>query len=169
MIFPLACAERNERAGRSERHVGGQPSHDGSSRINVVATVTRFVIDSGTALYLAADSLEVSPEHELLAPTLWRSETLSAMYEAVRRGEITAEVARERLAYINRMKIRVLGDAMLRRRAWKVADQLGLPTTYEAEYVALAQLQKCTLVSTNKGLLKRVRDLVPTASVDALR
>jgi predicted nucleic acid-binding protein len=131
--------------------------------------VTRFVIDSGTALQLASRSTEVSSQHELHAPTLWRSETLSAVYEAVRRGEIAAEVAREQLAFINRLKIRLLGDAMLRRRAWVVAEQLGLDTTYAAEYVALAQLQRCTLVSTDRRWLKRVGDLVPTATIDALR
>jgi predicted nucleic acid-binding protein len=130
--------------------------------------VTRFVIDSGTTLHLASASVEVSPDHKLHAPTLWRSETLSALYEAVRQGEIATEVAREQLAYINRMKIRLLGDAVLRRRAWDVAEQLDLATTYEAEYVALAQLQKCTLVSTDQRWLKRVGDLVPTATVDAL-
>ena len=41
-------------------------------------------------------------------------------------------------------------------------------TTYAAECVALAQLQKCTLVSTDKALLKRVGDFVPTATVEAL-
>jgi predicted nucleic acid-binding protein len=81
---------------------------------------------------------------------------------------MTAEVAREQVAYINRMKIRLLGDALLRRRAWEVAEQLGLATTYEAEYIALAQLQKCTFVSMDKRWLRRVRDLVPTATVDAL-
>ncbi len=130
--------------------------------------MTRFVIDSGTALHLADASVEVSPEHKLHAPTLWRSETLSALYEEVRRGELTADAAREQLAYIGRLKIRLLGDAVLRRRAWEVAEQLDLATTYEAEYVALAQLQKCTLVSTDNRWLKRVGDLVPTATVDAL-
>lgn len=130
--------------------------------------VTRFVIDSGTALEIAHASVEVSPEHKLHAPTLWRSETLSALYQAVQRGDLTAEAAREQLAYIGRLKIRLLGDALLRRRAWEVAEQLDLATTYEAEYVALAQLQKCTLVSTDKRWLKRVGDLVPTATVDAL-
>jgi predicted nucleic acid-binding protein len=133
-----------------------------------VGRLTRFVIDSGTTLHLASASIEVSLEHKLHAPTLWRSETLAALYEAVRRGDMTAEVAREQVAYINRMKIRLLGDALLRRRAWEVAEQLGLATTYEAEYIALAQLQKCTFVSMDKRWLKRVRDLVPTATVDAL-
>jgi len=48
-------------------------------------------------------------------------------------------------------------------------QQLGLETTYRAEYVALAQLQKCTLVSTDKRWLKRVGALVPTATVDEIR
>jgi predicted nucleic acid-binding protein len=131
--------------------------------------VTRFVIDSGTTLRLASESAEISADAELYAPTLWRSETLAAMYDAVRQGEMADDVARERLAYVNRLKIRLLGDAVLRRRAWELAEQMGLPTTYPAEYVALAQLQKCTLVAADSELLKRVGDLVPTATVDALR
>jgi predicted nucleic acid-binding protein len=131
--------------------------------------VTRFVIDSGTTLQLADASTAVPAKHKLHAPTLWRSETLSNLYQAVRRRELPRDDALEQIAYINRLKIRLLGDAVLRRRAWEVAEQLGLATTYEAEYVALAQLQKCTLVSTDKGLLERVRDLVPTATIDALR
>ena len=131
--------------------------------------MARFVIDPGAALELARDSTEVPRERELYAPTLWRSQTLSAVYEAVRSGGLTVDVARERLAYVNALKIRLLGDAVLRRRAWDVAEKLGLSTTYDAEYVALAQLQKCTLVSTNADWLQRVGDLVPTATVDALR
>ena len=131
--------------------------------------MTRFVIDSATALTLATDSVEVSPELELYAPTLWRSQTLSAVYEAVGRRELTADEARERLRYVNALKIRLLGDAVLRRRAWELAEQLQMKTTYEAEYAALAQLQKCTLVSTDATVLNRWGDLVPTATIDALR
>ena len=131
--------------------------------------MTRFVIDPGTTLQLAAEKAALRPDRELYAPTLWRSDVLSAMYEAVRRGELAEEDARDRLAYVNGLKIRLLGDAVLRRRAWELAQQLDLPTTYQAEYVALAQLQKCTLVSTDASFLKRVEDLVPTATIDALR
>jgi predicted nucleic acid-binding protein len=131
--------------------------------------VTRFVIDSGTALQMASASVEVSPEHELLAPTLWRSQTLSETYEGVRRGEIADDVARERLAYVNGLKIRLLGDAVLRRQAWKVAEQLGLATTYEAEYVALTQLQADAFVTQDAELARRVEGVVATAKIDALR
>ena len=131
--------------------------------------MARFVIDSDTALYMASESLEVSPEHELLAPTLWRSHTLSAVYEAVRRGELTADDARERLDYVNRLKIRLLGDAVLRRVAWKVAEQLDLPTTYEAEYIALTQLQADAFITQDADLARRVDGVVATATIDDLR
>jgi predicted nucleic acid-binding protein len=131
--------------------------------------VTRFVVDCGAVLRLAGDEIEVSAKHELLAPTLLRSQALSALHEAVHRGELTADVARERLARIGRMPIRLLGDAVLRRRAWEVADQLGWDSTYDAEYVALTQLQADALVTTDKQLARKVKGLVSTASIDALR
>ena len=130
--------------------------------------MARFVIDSGATLHLASKGATVSPKHELLAPTLWRSEALAALYEAVRSGEVAADVARERIAWVNALRIRLLGDAVLRRRAWELAFELGLDTTYPAEYIALAQLQKGTLVSADAHLLERVGDIVPTATVDVL-
>ena len=130
--------------------------------------MARFVIDSGATLHLAGKGATVSSNYELLAPTLWRSEALAALYEAVRSGEVAADVARERIAWVNALKIRLLGDVVLRRRAWELAFELGLDTTYPAEYIALAQLQKGTLVSADARLLERVGDIVPTATVDVL-
>jgi hypothetical protein len=39
--------------------------------------MTRFVVDCGVVLRLAADEFEVPTEHELLAPTLLRSQGVS--------------------------------------------------------------------------------------------
>ena len=41
--------------------------------------------------------------------------------------------------------------------------------TYDAEYVALAQLQKAALVTLDADLVRSVEGIVPTASIDALR
>ena len=131
--------------------------------------MTRFVVDAGTVLQLASDGVEVPAEHELLAPTLLRSQTLSALHEAVQRGEIPADVARDRLARIGRMPIRLLGDAVLRRRAWDLADQLGWASTYNAEYVALTQLQAEAFVTLDAELARSLEGIVATASIDALR
>jgi indolepyruvate ferredoxin oxidoreductase alpha subunit len=130
--------------------------------------MTRFVVDASAVLHLASAGLDVPAEHELLAPTLLRSQTLSALHEAVQRGEIPADVARARLTHIGRMPIRLLGDAVLRRRAWELADRLGWASTYNAEYVALTQLQGDAFVTLDAELARSVEGIVATASIDAL-
>jgi predicted nucleic acid-binding protein len=131
--------------------------------------MTRYVVDAGAVLRLAREEVEVSAAHKLLAPTLLRSQTLSALHEAVQRGEIPADVARDRLARIRGMRIRLLGDAVLQRRAWELADQLGWASTYDAEYVALTQLQADAFVTLDAKLARSLKGIVATASIDALR
>jgi predicted nucleic acid-binding protein len=131
--------------------------------------VTRFVVDTSAVVHLASKGIEVSGAHELLAPTLLRSQTLSALHEAVERGELPAEVARDRLTHIRRMKIRLLGDAVLQRRAWELADQLGWASTYNAEYVALTQLQADAFVTMDAKLARSVEGIVEIAPIGALR
>ncbi|MDQ3894946.1 MAG: type II toxin-antitoxin system VapC family toxin [Actinomycetota bacterium] len=131
--------------------------------------MTRFVVDCGVVLQLAGEGIEIPAEHELLAPTLLRSQTLSAMHEAVHRGEIPRDVALDRLKRVQAMPIRLLGDAVLRRRAWDLSDQLGWASTYDAEYVALTQLQADAFVTLDTELARRVEGIVPTVTVEALR
>jgi predicted nucleic acid-binding protein len=131
--------------------------------------MTRFDVDPSAVLHLASAEVELRGTHKLLAPTLLRSQTLSALHEAVQRGEIPADVARERLTRIGRMPIRLLGDAVLRRRAWELADELGWASTYNAEYIALTQLQADAFVTLDAELARCVDGIVATASIDALR
>lgn len=131
--------------------------------------MTRFVVDCETLLRIAAGEVEIAAEHTLFAPTLVRSQALAALYEAARRGEISASEGIERVTRINSLKIRFLGDKVLQRTAWKVADHLGWATTYDAEFVALTQLQADALVTSNDDLAQAVSGLVRTATVDALR
>jgi predicted nucleic acid-binding protein len=64
--------------------------------------------------------------------------------------------------------VRFLGDKVLQAQAWKVADQLGWETTYDAEYVALTQLQADAFVTSDQELARTVAGLVETATTDAL-
>jgi predicted nucleic acid-binding protein len=130
--------------------------------------MTRFVVDSSAVLELVRAGIEVAPEHELLAPTLLRSQTLSVLHEAVQRGEMPADVARDMLARIWQLPIRLLGDAVLRRNAWKVADRLGWAGTYDAEYVALTLLQADAFVTLDEELASNVQGVVTTAPIEAL-
>ena len=98
--------------------------------------MTRFVVGASAVIHLASETIDIAGGHELLAPTLLRSQALSTLHEAVHRGEMTADAGRDRLGRIGQMKIRYLGDAVLRRRAWDLAEKLGWASTYDAEYVA---------------------------------
>ena len=131
--------------------------------------MTRFVIDCDTLLRIAAGDIDVAAEHRLVAPTLVRSQALSALYEAARRQEISAAEGIERVTRINSLKVRFLGDKVLQRQAWKVADQLGWETTYDAEYVALTKLHADAFVTCDEELARAVSGLVETATPDALR
>jgi indolepyruvate ferredoxin oxidoreductase alpha subunit len=131
--------------------------------------VTRFVVDCETLLRVAAGEVEVAAGHVLVAPTLVRSQALSALYEASRRGEISAAEGIERVTRINSLKVRFLGDKVLQRTAWQVADRLGWENTYDAELVALTRLQADALVTSDGELARAVSGLVETATIDALR
>jgi predicted nucleic acid-binding protein len=131
--------------------------------------VTRFVVDCETLLRIAAGEIDVAGEHKLVAPTLVRSQALSALFEAARRGEISTADGIERVTRINSLKVRFLGDKVLQRQAWKVAEQLGWETTYDAEYVALTKLQADALVTSDENLARAVSGLVETATIEALR
>ena len=130
--------------------------------------MTRYVIDTGVALRLAADEATIGADHKLVAPTLLRSQALAVLYEAVARGELTKADASRRLDYLRGLRMRLLGDRVLQGTAWKVAEQLGLPNTYDAEYVALTQLQADAFVTLDADLARVVKDLITVAPLEAL-
>jgi predicted nucleic acid-binding protein len=130
--------------------------------------MARYVVDCSVVLRLVAEEISVAPEHELLAPTLLRSQALSALHAAVHAGELEPEVALERQRRVGKLKIRLLGDAVLRRLAWKLADQLGWASTYDAEYLALTRLQADAFVTLDRELARQAKDVVPLATFDDL-
>jgi predicted nucleic acid-binding protein len=130
--------------------------------------MTRFVIGPEVALRLAQGAVPVPAEHQLLAPTLLRSQVLSLLYRGVRRGELTKKEAEHQLDHVRRLRLRLLGDRVLHAVAWKVADQLGWPDTLDAEYVALTQLQADALVTLDPRLAQQVEHLVRVEPLEAL-
>lgn len=131
--------------------------------------MARYVVDCEVLLRIAAGEVEVAAGHQLLAPTLVRSQALAAMYGAARRGEISAAEGRARVQRINSLKVRFLGDKVLQATAWEIAEQLGWETTSDAEYVALTRLQADAFVTADAKLAGAVSGVVETAPVGALR
>ena len=130
--------------------------------------MTRFVIAPEVALRLAHDEVVIAEEHQLLAPTLFRSQVLSLLYRAVRNREMTKKDADRQLDYVRSLRIRLLGDRVLQDVAWKIAAELGWPDTLAAEYVALTQLQADAFITLDDDLAHAVKGVVPTAPIEAL-
>lgn len=130
--------------------------------------MVKYVIGPDVALRLAHDGAVVPDEYQLLAPTLFRSQTLSLLYRAVRQGEVAKNDAGRQLDYVRALRIRLLGDRVLQNVAWKIADQLGWPDTLDAEYVALTHLQADAFITLNAELARAVRGVVAVASIDVL-
>jgi predicted nucleic acid-binding protein len=121
--------------------------------------MTKYVIGPDVAIHLAHHEAVIRDEHQILAPALLRSQLLSLLYQAVHRVELTKKDAERRLNYVRGLRIRLLGDRVLQNVAWKVADQLGWPDTFDAEYVALTQLQADALITLDRQLAHAVQDL----------
>ena len=130
--------------------------------------MTRFVIGPDVALYLARGGAAIADDHQLVAPTLLRSQVLSLLYQSVRRGEVTQADADRQLDYLRGLRIRLLGDRVLQHAAWRLAEQLDWEDTFDAEYVALTRLQADAFVTLDAGLAKAVQDLVTIAEPQAL-
>jgi predicted nucleic acid-binding protein len=126
------------------------------------------VIGPDVALRLAHEETVIADGHRLVAPTLLRSQVLSSLYQAVRRGELTRADAKRRLDHVRGLRIRLLGDSMMQGAAWRIADRLGWPDTLDAEYVALTTLQADAFVTLDAALAAAVRDIVTVASFEDL-
>lgn len=64
---------------------------------------------------------------------------------------------------------RFVVDAVLRCRAWDLAEKLGWASTYDAEYVALTQLQADALVTLDTELARLAEGTVQVASIEDLQ
>ena len=126
--------------------------------------MTIFVIDAPVAIDLATSGAAIPSEHSLAAPTLLRSQVLALVYGSVRHGEIDERTGRKVLDDIRRLRIRLLGDRSMQDHAWQIAAKLNLPTTYQAEYIALTQLQADALVTTDDDLALAAQAFVTTAA-----
>jgi predicted nucleic acid-binding protein len=93
------------------------------------------------------NGFELFADTDLHAPTLMWSEARSAIREALWRGEIAAPQADTARRTLDACPVQAHTAAELGEQAWALAVEFGWAKTYDAEYVALAQILKCRLVT----------------------
>ncbi len=115
-----------------------------------------LVLDASAALVACGspEGLATFGREQLVAPPLLWSESRSALHELVWRRELSEKQARSTLDRLEGGRIRVRTHRRLGREAWRVADELGWAKTYDAEYVALALLLGCRVVTIDARLRK---------------
>ena len=91
---------------------------------------------------------------ELVGPGLLSSEALSSLHELTWRGEISRELSALAVDRLQNAPYEIRDPESLASTAWQVADALGWAKTYDAEYVALAQILNCPLVTIDARLAR---------------
>lgn len=82
---------------------------------------------------------------------MW-SEVSSVLHELKWRGEISADLAQLAVKRLADADVSARRPKGLTDEAWRIADRLGWAKTYDAEYLALALLLRCRLLTTDAKL-----------------
>lgn len=116
-----------------------------------------LAVDASIGIELCLDrvsSRQALGGDELVAPPLLWSEVPSVIHELRFRGEISDELAEKALLRLleNSIGLTEARPKGLTRTAWELATGIGWAKTYDAEYLATAQLIGCRLVTLDARL-----------------
>ena len=95
----------------------------------------------------------------ILAPTLLAYEATNALHKQIRKGTLPYEDAERALHEViyDLVSFTFLDDASLSVRAIQLAQQFGLPATYDAHYLALAESRGCELWTADTRMWNSLR------------
>ena len=129
-----------------------------------------LVVDASVALpaCLSDAGFRILPDADLVAPELMWSETRSTLHELVWRREVTVADAEAALDALEHCAVRRAKEPRLGAEAWRVANELGWAKTYDAEYVALARLLGCLVVTLDTRLKRGAERLNIVVTLDEL-
>ena len=128
-------------------------------------------IDAGLVVRLVADPDDQpvqeqwaqwrSEQREYLAPTLLHYEVANGIYKYVRAGLMSGPRGRDALEAALAIPIQLGGYLDAHRSAWAFTVRFGLPATYDAHYLAVADQLGLHLYTVDGRLHRRVKGDLP--------
>jgi predicted nucleic acid-binding protein len=116
--------------------------------------VSDLVVDASFAVRACGveKGFSVLGRAKLKAPALMWSEARSVIRETVWRGEVELEDGQLTYRRLATGPVERTEHPDLHEETWRVAEEMGWARTYDAEYVALARLLGCRLVTLDRRL-----------------
>jgi predicted nucleic acid-binding protein len=113
-----------------------------------------LAIDANLAVEvsIARNGFEVLADQTLVAPALMWSEAHSVLHHSQWRGDLAPQQAMTARTVLSQAPVARVEDVRIRHEAWRFADELGWAKTYDAEYVALAYILGCRLLTVDMRL-----------------
>jgi len=113
-----------------------------------------LVIDANVAAAACGgegDGFKALGDELASVPLMW-SEARSSLHLKLHKGEIGREDAEIIQARLESCPVQRMDPPNLGAEAWRIAEEMGWGRTYDAEYVALATLLDCRLVTLDTRL-----------------
>jgi predicted nucleic acid-binding protein len=128
--------------------------------------MTTVVVDANVIVQgcLEAEGFAPLAGYRLVAPRILPSEVLSTLHELSWRREISPDLARRAVERMREAPHEIQDPEGLADAAWDVADSLGWAKTYDAEYVALARILDCPLLTLDARMARGAARLVQILS-----
>jgi predicted nucleic acid-binding protein len=113
-----------------------------------------LVVDAAVVITacLSESGFEPLSREQLVAPHLMWSEASSVLHELLWRKEISDDLAETALQRLSDARISPRRPKGLFDEAWGIAERLGWAKTYDSEYLALARILRCRLLTTDAKL-----------------
>lgn len=94
----------------------------------------------------------------LIAPTLLYYEVVNGIYQYRKHNQIDDTLMDNALTTVLTLPINIIGATEIHLRAAQLAAQIGLPATYDAHYLALAERMAVDLWTADKRLVKTCQE-----------
>lgn len=101
----------------------------------------------------------------LVTPPLLFAETTSVLRRYVHSGAIAQNHAVASLQQLFRLPLSVIHHESVYIRALELAEHLGLARAYDVQYLAVAEMEDCSLVTLDRRLYESARTLGIAACV----